>query len=1156
VPHLPDLLRFVWLSRGDLPAEMDPVTSEGHRNFLFWWMFYGRHEFPAVARLLPPDTYAPLFLPAEDGNAPLATFLWRQRADLQSDIALGDPRLGAWLFVHGMDEYGLRPLIGPQVQDWLGQPTGVFRLLRMVALLRADLAGLDDSALIEWWIFHGRDEFPAAAELLPADSHSALFLPASDGISPLAAAIWRRRPDLQADFPLGDPRLEAWLFIYGVGQCGLRPLIGPLILDWLCQPIAGVLRLVRMVALLRDDLAGLDDRALFDWWIFHGRHEHPAAAQLISPESYAALFQHTADGPPPLAATLWRQRQDLQADMRLDDPRLEAWLFVCGIDEYGLRPLMGPRVLDWLCQPITGVVRLIRMVARLRPSLSARDDSALLMWWFLSGRLEFPAVAQLLPPDAYDSVFLPAKDALPPLAEAFWHEQEDLRAEFTLDTPKLEAWLFVHGVGQHGLRPLIGPQVVKWLCQATGAAGIPRLLRMVALLRTDLAGLDDHALLNWWVFHGRYEIPTASPLLLPDAYTPLFLPARDGIPPLAATMWRQRPDLRADMALDDPRLEAWLFVHGVAEYDLHPLIGPQVREWLCQPMDTAGIPRLLRMVALVRRELAGLDDTAILDWFVFDGLREQDLCALLDDQIVAILGPRVMDAMVRRHPAMPQHFAPGICDRWWPKSPPTGAQLCCRILADPRRRLAGWLLLEGLAEFGLAGHLSAEDRGYLTTPMGPDNVVTPVMALAWYARDDLQAEHDLATPAGRAGLAHWYGNWAAQELPLAAVLADSSRLPAPAIRLPPRQGVNLVGFASGQLGIGEDVRCLAQALESADIPYTIINLNPRSNCQAGDRSAERHVTNLRLYDTNVFCLTGFDTVWAYVQLGPDFFAGMRNIGNWPWELPNWPEPWGFALDFLDEVWGISRFCTECFAKATANPVLWMPSAMRPLAPPSLGRADLGLPDGRFLFTLAFDFNSFLDRKNPMAAIEAFEQAFGEQAFEDGTGPMLAVKVMNADGADPRWRDLRRRVTANPSVVLLEGTWSYERTIALVAASDCYVSLHRSEGFGRGLAEAMALAVPVIATGWSGSTDLTDDGRGLTVDYQIVPVPPGAYPYAEGQVWADPSVAHAAQRMREIVAMGDAARPMVERTKAHVLSYHSVAMAGQRTRARLEQLWRG
>jgi len=688
---------------------------------------------------------------------------------------------------------------------------------------------------------------------------------------------------------------------------------------------------------------------------------------------------------------------------------------------------------------------------------------------------------------------------------------------------------------------------------------LPDLLRCVWLSRSDLPPSGRHAFLLWWLQSGRHEYPEVATLVPPDAFTDLFLPGMDGSSPLALALWKQRPDLQLVMPADcddhADRLTAWLFVHAVTEYDLAPLIGPAVKDWLCQTADDDTTVRLAQLVRLLRPDLASKAGRTLSDWFTTHGIGELGLAPLLSDSFRCDLALRLPEIVLSMRPDVPADWDAAPPMAWWPDISPfrqEGAAFCTALLAAPRPRVVAWIVLAGLVELNLCDLLSRHDQDALMAPIAADEDITPLMALAWYGREDIRTTFDITTRSGRKDLVNWFGDaWKRREIPLAGALPHPVAKPPsrPALGRPRRHGVNLVGYARGELGIGEDVRCMALALDQAGVPFTVINLDFKRHFRSSDQLLGAHIGKERLYDTNIFCLPGFDTTWAYAWLGPEFFSGARNIGNWPWELPVWPKPWEFALNYVDEFWGISRFCTECFAASTTKPVLWMPSAVRPLAPPTLGRDDLGLPQGPFLFTVVFDWNSRLDRKNPAGAITAFEQAFG-----DSGDALLAIKVMNADPADERWQAFRQRALANPAIRLFGEIWSYDRVMALVAASDCLVSLHRAEGFGRCLAEAMALGVPVIATGWSGSSDLITDGCGLAVDYHLVPIPPGAYPYAEGQFWAEPSIAHAAQRMREIVASEELRRRTAERGRAHVLARHSIGAAGERYRQRLEALW--
>ena len=151
----------------------------------------------------------------------------------------------------------------------------------------------------------------------------------------------------------------------------------------------------------------------------------------------------------------------------------------------------------------------------------------------------------------------------------------------------------------------------------------------------------------------------------------------------------------------------------------------------------------------------------------------------------------------------------------------------------------------------------------------------------------------------------------------------------------------------------------------------------------------------------------------------------------------------------------------------------------------LTRADLGLPPDRFVFLFTFDFLSTTARKNPIGLVEAFRLA-----FEPGSGPMLLLKSINAERCPQDLSALKEAAAGHPDIQLSDAYVTQEHMQALTAACDCYVSLHRSEGFGLGLAEAMAYGKPTIATGYSGNLGFMDESNSYLVSYRPAPVPPG------------------------------------------------------------------
>lgn len=326
-------------------------------------------------------------------------------------------------------------------------------------------------------------------------------------------------------------------------------------------------------------------------------------------------------------------------------------------------------------------------------------------------------------------------------------------------------------------------------------------------------------------------------------------------------------------------------------------------------------------------------------------------------------------------------------------------------------------------------------------------------------------------------------------------------------------GVNLFGYARGELGIGEDVRLLALALEAQGIPFCIVNVQPGADVSQRDSSAEQWIVDAPRYAINIFCVTGIEQVRYALENGLDAFHKRYTIGFWPWELPSWPASCNHAFSLVDEIWGISRYTANAYRHARL-PVLAMPQAVSIDSVAPLNRADFGLPDDDYLFVFSFDLNSTLSRKNPAGVIRAFQRAFPTSR---GEAVGLVLKASHVKENNKQWARLRALVDADPRIHLIDRTLRRPEVLALYRCCDCYVSLHRAEGFGRGLAEALLLDMQLIATGFSGNLDFCTEDRVGLVRYEKRDLKPNEYFHAEGQYWAEPDIAHAAQLMREIRA---------------------------------------
>lgn len=370
------------------------------------------------------------------------------------------------------------------------------------------------------------------------------------------------------------------------------------------------------------------------------------------------------------------------------------------------------------------------------------------------------------------------------------------------------------------------------------------------------------------------------------------------------------------------------------------------------------------------------------------------------------------------------------------------------------------------------------------------------------------------------------------------------------VQTPPvSPGVNLLGYARGEFGIAENVRSYARAIERQGHPFLIFNFDVGAASRQRDHSMERHFVDTLRYAQNVFFINADQMQIARDVLGREAFAEHYNIGFWVWELEQFPRDWSGAFNLVDEVWVPTEFVRKAIAACTNKPVLRMPKAIEFEAPVGMDRAHFGLPRDEFVFLFSYDCNSFAARKNPEAVIAAFRAAFADGA----KGVRLLVKSTNGVRFPDKLTALQRNVADDPRIEVRDGFLSREEMFGLQNAMDCYVSLHRSEGFGLGMAECMYLGKPVIATAYSGNLDFMDRDNSLLVDCRMIPLKDGDYPYWQGQQWADADVAHAARLMRQVFEDREGAARIGAAAAASIRKTNSKAVCGAAVTARLREI---
>ena len=360
--------------------------------------------------------------------------------------------------------------------------------------------------------------------------------------------------------------------------------------------------------------------------------------------------------------------------------------------------------------------------------------------------------------------------------------------------------------------------------------------------------------------------------------------------------------------------------------------------------------------------------------------------------------------------------------------------------------------------------------------------------------------------------------------------------------------INVAGYFRAELGIGEAARLLLRALEASGIAHRAIPYGATVSRQ--DYPFEIGAEFAATGDINLICVNA-DQLPRFARENAALFrSGRFSIGVWFWEVEDFPPELHPSFDYVDEIWVASEFVRQALTKVSPKPVFKFPlPIVTPQIDPGLSRADLGLPE-RFTFLFSFDFLSVLERKNAVGLIEAFKRAFAP-----GEGPALLLKTINSDKRILELEKLLFASADHPDIMIRDGYLSTLEKNTLMARCDCYVSLHRSEGFGLTVAEAMALGRPAIATGYSGNLEFMTPENSMLCSYTIRKIGPGAEPYPATSQWAEPDINEAAALMRRAYFHPEEAKARVAKALSDLERFHSPAAAGKIISEQLAQIRR-
>jgi glycosyltransferase involved in cell wall biosynthesis len=320
-------------------------------------------------------------------------------------------------------------------------------------------------------------------------------------------------------------------------------------------------------------------------------------------------------------------------------------------------------------------------------------------------------------------------------------------------------------------------------------------------------------------------------------------------------------------------------------------------------------------------------------------------------------------------------------------------------------------------------------------------------------------------------------------------------------------GMNVAGYLDTESGVGEAARGIIRSLIKSDLKFVLNNIEQHW-LRRNDKTYT-HFSKENPYPINLLHVNADQVPTVFAQLGETYFENKYNIGYWFWEVSNFPKEWHSSFRYFNEIWVASNFLLDALSHVSPIPVVKIPTSIEFGVRGLLDRKTLGIPDASFVFLNIFDFRSFVERKNPFALIEAFRRLYQDFPSREC---LLLLKMTNTEADPGLLGQIKAKMSGLP-IRLIDTYFDKDEIYDLLCLSDCYVSLHRSEGFGLPLAEAMYLRKPVIATGYSGNMDYMNINNSFPVKYNLIEIREDIGPYKKGNVWADPDIDHAVELMQ-------------------------------------------
>jgi glycosyltransferase involved in cell wall biosynthesis len=365
-------------------------------------------------------------------------------------------------------------------------------------------------------------------------------------------------------------------------------------------------------------------------------------------------------------------------------------------------------------------------------------------------------------------------------------------------------------------------------------------------------------------------------------------------------------------------------------------------------------------------------------------------------------------------------------------------------------------------------------------------------------------------------------------------------------------GVNIVGFSKGDFGLGDHMRLVSKSFLKTDFPFCINNSDMADHNPNENTELDHLIEKQNKYLLNLFCFNADFIIRYMTRVKNEILKTQYNIGYGYWELSVFPKQYQKQFKFLNEVWAPSKYLYDVLKNSTDLPVFHMPIPIEFEIPSNFTRKDFNLPENQFLFIFSFDMSSITKRKNPEAVIECFKKAFPDENMKDvGLVIKLQRNIKNAR-TDALFAELQSKVSQN-NIHIIDEILTREKMYGLLNCCDAYVSLHRSEGFGLGMAEAMKMGKCVIGTAYSGNMDFMNEDNSCLVPFELIKVEISDYIFVQdGAVWAEPDKEKAIYYMKKLYEDKDYRNQISKNGQEYINKYHSFEYISEKYKERLSK----